>query len=379
MSSIFASFYGGNIPYAFFYLSIVLPIISLLYTFYVYIRFRLYQEVGKHIVIKGELVSYSFTIANEDIITFNRIKVNFLWDKSTILNGDSVKEYTLLPNGKKKLETYLRCNYRGEYFVGVNSVDIMDFFYLFRITYPVQSKLKVTVLPRIIYLNNLSLIPSLSDLKHSSFYMTKDSDRIDIDTRPYQKGDSKKLIHWKVSAKKNELFTRKLVSDPKMEIAIIMDLSSNHKDELEGIIYEDFAIESALSMAHYCKEHHTLVNVIYESGSLNKFEIKNHSDFLVFYSMCANIMFHSKIPFEQVIEESATPYIYNGYIIIITYSIENSYLTILNLQKKGGKIAVLYISDHEKDEEAYIKGLRLSQIGVRIITRDADIMEVLSL
>lgn len=379
MSSIFASFYGGNISYAFFYLSIVLPILSLLYTFYVYIRFRLYQEIGKHIVVKGELTPYSFTIANEDIITFNRIKVNFLWDKSTILNADSVKEYTLLPNGKKTMETYLRCNYRGEYFVGVNSVDIMDFFYLFRITYPIQSKLKVTVLPRIIYLNNLSLIPSLSDLKRSSSYMSKDMDRIDIETRPYQKGDSKKLIHWKASAKRNELFTRKLVSDPKTEIAIIMDLSTSHKDELERIIYEDYAIECTLSIAQYCKEHHTLVNVFYESASLDKFAIKNHSDFMVFYHMCANLSFRSRIPFEQVIEEIGTQYIHNGYIILITYSIKSSYLSILNLQKKGGKIAVLYISDHEKEEEAYLKGLRLSQIAVRIITRDADIMEVLSL
>ncbi len=379
LSGVFASFYGGNISYALFYLSIVLPIISFLYTFYVYIRFRLYQEIGKHVVIKGELTPYSFTIGNEDVITFNRIKVNFLWDKSTILNGDSVKEYTILPNTQKTMETMIRCNYRGEYFVGVSSVEIMDFFYLFRITYPVQSKLKVTVLPRIVYLDHLSLIPSLSDLKRSAYYSIKDKERVDIETRPYQRGDSKKLIHWKASAKRAELFSRKLVSDPKQEIVILMDLNSNHINEMDRMIYEDFAIESTLAIAHYCSEHHTLVHIIYENGSLNHVAIKNPSDFLVFYNMCGTLLFHSKVPFERILDESGPRFMDSGYLILVTYSLKNSYLSILRLQEQGAKIVVIYISDKEKEEESYIKGLRLSQIAVRIITREDNIMEVLSL
>lgn len=80
-SAIFASHYGGNVSYALFYMSLSVPVVSILYTFYVYIRFRIYQEIGQRLVVKGDFIPYSFTLANEDYITFRSIKVNFFHDK----------------------------------------------------------------------------------------------------------------------------------------------------------------------------------------------------------------------------------------------------------------------------------------------------------
>ena len=74
-TGIYASFYGGNISYAFFYLCILIPIISFLYTLYVYKRFKLYQTIGSRIVVKGDWTDYAFTITNEDFITYRNIKV----------------------------------------------------------------------------------------------------------------------------------------------------------------------------------------------------------------------------------------------------------------------------------------------------------------
>lgn len=159
-SGVFASHYGGNVSYALFYMSLFIPAVSLLYTFYVYIRFRIFQEIGQRVVVKGDLIPYSFTLANEDYITFRSVKVNFLHDKSTISSAEDIREYCLLPGQSETMETTLRCNYRGEYYVGANTVDIIDYLYLFKITYPITSKLKVTVLPRVIQIPRIEFVPA---------------------------------------------------------------------------------------------------------------------------------------------------------------------------------------------------------------------------
>ena len=111
-TGVFASYFGGNIPYALFYLAIFIPIISFLYTLYVYIRFKIYQSMDNRTVVKGDWNRYSLIIANEDLITFRNVKVNFLYDKSTIKQTGESMEYSLLPNDKRLMETKVRCNYR---------------------------------------------------------------------------------------------------------------------------------------------------------------------------------------------------------------------------------------------------------------------------
>lgn len=377
---ILTSFYGGNVSYALFYLSFLIPFVSFLYTVYVYARFRLYQDIGRRIVVKGELIPYSFTIANEDFVTFSSIKVNFLWDKSAITNGKSVKEYCLLPGEKISMETTMVCNYRGEYYIGVNSVDITDFFYLFRITYPIQSKLKVTVLPRIIPLKNLSLLPNGKDLKEISPYTVSDQERIDIETRPYKKGDSKKLIHWKVSAKKNELYTRKLVSDPKIDVTVIIDTTAVEGKEMKQVMVEDSILEAVLAITNFCKENRTKVTVFYEKNGVSRIPVYNNADFPVFYNLCKDMAFRGNISLDELIKTVHSRDMNHDFYIIITHFISNeTYLTLLKLQEKGIMMAILFITYEEAEDDTYIRGLRDSYVTVKIITKEDNIGEVLSL
>jgi uncharacterized protein (DUF58 family) len=194
-TGIFASYYGGNIAYALFYLCILVPIISFLYTVYVYARFKLYQTIGSFMVVKGDWTEYAFIIANEDYITFRDIKVNFLSDKSTIEDANRNTQYSLLPSESDRLETRIKCNYRGEYYVGVDSVEVTDFLYLFTITYPVGTKLKAVVLPRIVPLERLGIAPPQTDVKNPVLNSNFIEEELDTEVRKYNPGDNKKRIH----------------------------------------------------------------------------------------------------------------------------------------------------------------------------------------
>lgn len=378
-SAIFASHYGGNVSYAFFYMSLSIPVVSILYTFYVYMRFRIYQEIGQRIVVKGDLIPYSFTLANEDYITFRSIKVNFLHDKSSIGNMDDIRDYCLLPGQSEKMETYLRCSYRGEYYVGASTVDIIDYLYLFKITYPINSKLKVTVLPRVVNIPRLSIAPSVKDVKNTPYLRNTSLDAMDLETRNYISGDSLKQIHWKVSARRNQLFSRKFISNPKTETAVLMDLRPVQEDSLTAIITEDQIIEATLAIANYCKENNTRVKIYYEQAGIKNISIGGKTDFDLFYRLTIQMHFHSAVSVESILRDSLNFTENTGFYIVITHEITfELYKVMLGLSDNGNDLSLLLIRDTvEADEAEMIRSLRLSGILVKQVTREDEIGEVL--
>lgn len=378
-SGIFASHYGGNVSYALFYMSLLIPAVSLLYTFYVYIRFRIFQEIGQRIVVKGDLIPYFFTLANEDYITFRSVKVNFLHDKSTISSTEDIREYCLLPGQSETMETRLRCNYRGEYFVGASTVDITDFLYLFKITYPINSKLKVTVLPRVVQISRLGIAPAIKDVKDSPYLPDINPDSMDIETRKYHAGDSKKQIHWKVSAKRNQMFCRKFISDPKSETVILMDLRRIRGDSMTTVITEDQIIESALAIANYCKDNNTRARVCYEQAGLKSAPIGGRTDFDLFYRMTIGMYFNSQVPLEFILKDCLNRAGNTGFYILITHEITfELYKTMLEVSENGYDLSLLLMRDKTgTDEEDILKSLRFSGISARQVTREDDIGEVL--
>lgn len=379
-AGVFASFHGGNTAYAFYYMTILIPVVSFLYTFYVYIRFRIYQEIEQRIIVKGELVPYAFTIANEDYITFRSVKVNFLDDKSVVLNTETMKEYCLLPNTSEKMETKIRCNYRGEYFIGANSIELMDFFYLFRVTYPIKSKLKITVLPRVLSIARLSIAPAQKDIKTSQYLYSQVKDTMDIDTHKYTFGDSKKLIHWKLSAKRNELFCRQYSSIPKAETIIVMDLQEIHEDDMTTTIVEDQIIESTLAIANYFMHNNTRVKIYYEQEGLQNILIKGKNDFNMFYQLCVGIHFQAKSTVAQQVEQVYNHSDNGNFYSIITHNLtQELYHTILQLLQNDNDIAVLFMKDNiNSEDEDIIHQLRSYAVTIVQVSREDDIGEVLN-
>jgi uncharacterized protein (DUF58 family) len=379
-SGTFASFYGGNVPYAFFYLSICIPIIAYLYTGYVYLKLRIYQKVESHIVVKGDLTPYSFTIANEDFITYSSIKVNFLCDKSKIINADAKEEYCLLPGTVKTKETTIRCHYRGEYFVGVESVEITDLLYLFCVRYPYHSKLTITVLPRIVTLMDTDVIPGQKDIKNVLLSLFLNQNTMDIDSRPYKRGDSKRQINWKVTARQNALYSRKIVTDPKAKIILLMDMGRIKETELDRIIYEDYILEITLALAHYLMEHRTGTLIYYEQLGIQRQEINNATNFDLFYQTCVNLSFKSEVPLHILLSESERMDGENKFYIIITHLVTNELLwNLLKVREVGNELAVILISNDTHEEDNYKKELRMAGIMVKVITREDNMGEVLNL
>jgi hypothetical protein len=302
--------------------------------------------MDNYIVVKGDWNNYSFVIANEDFIAFRSVKVNFLHDKSTIKRTEETMEYSLLPSDKERMETRLRCNYRGEYFVGVDSIQVTDFLYLFSITYPITSKLKVLVMPRVVSLEQLGIAPSLIDSKNPVRYSNTVEEELDTEIRKYNPGDNKKRIHWKASAKTNELISRKYHQKPKAEVVLFMDLAKIAEDELGVVIAEDKIIESVLAIASYYASMGTASHIIYDMEGVKQIPIYNKSDFNAFYKACVKIRFAAKASVGELIARR----LQRGddgifYVVATTKLTKDLYLSSLKALSGGNRLCILFVSD----------------------------------
>lgn len=345
-SGVFASYFGGNISYALFYLALLIPLLSFLYTLYVYVRFKIYQSMDNYAVVKGDWNNYSFIIANEDFIAFRSVKVNFLYDKSTIKKTAESIEYALLPGDKERMETRIRCNYRGEYYIGVDSIEVTDFLYLFKITYPITSKLKVLVLPRVVNLEQLGIAPSLIDSKNPIRYSNFTEEELDTEIRRYTAGDNRKRIHWKASARANELLTRKYHQKPKAEVVLFMDLVRITEDELSVVIAEDKIIESILAISNYYALRGTSSNILYDMDGIRQISIHTQGDFKAFYKACVNIRFDARISVAELMARRLQRGDSGIFYVTATNKLTKElHLSSIKVLAGGNRLCILFISD----------------------------------
>lgn len=379
-TGIYASFYGGNISYAFFYLCILIPIISFLYTLYVYKRFKLYQTIGSRIVVKGDWTDYAFTITNEDFITYRNIKVKFLGDRSIIEDSSQTAEYSLLPNEQDRLNTRIKCNYRGEYYIGVDSVEVTDFLYLFTITYPLESKLKVSVLPRVLQLEQLGIAATQADVKNPLSNSNSVEEELDTEIRKYSSGDNRKRIHWKASARHQELLTRKYQHRQKVEIILFMDLMAIKGDELKVTITEDKIIESILAISNFYVMRGTSTQIVYDMIEKRQITIRSKAEFNAFYKACVDIRFDAKLAVYDLIKDRA----FRGeegrfYVVVTPFLTKELYLTSLQVLASGTKLSILLISDDVSEGSKKLKdGFRLAGVSIYQVMSDDEIDKILS-
>lgn len=343
-SATFASFYGGPIPYSLFYFSLSLPLMALLYVFYVYYDFKIYQHVEAKTLVKGEPTTYSFELSNEAFITFQNIKLRFFEDRSKVLAAGHSKEYCLLPGDREGATSMLICNYLGEYEVGIDAVIITDFFNLFSITYPLPSHMKVVVLPRIITLQASNIISIDSDSKQGLYKLNNTNEERDAEVEKYRYGDSPKNIHWKASAKRQELMCRTFSPIAKKRVLLYLDLIPLNEEDFNTFHLQDQMIECLLALAYYCLQKNIPASVYYAEESICCEVLNSESAFNTLYKKCSSLFFTTQFPLSDLLTLSETTIYENNQYILVTHALSEAlYKTLLPIQERGNSIVIIYL------------------------------------
>lgn len=377
LSLIFIYFYGGKIPYMLFYIIIVLPIISILFTFIAYSRFRFAESIDKRIVMKGYSVNYTLSIQNPGFFLYPFIKVNF-YGEDTIFSGQfHTKSFSLLPFQKKSFTFSITCKYRGYYMVGVKNIEFEDYLGIFRLSYRPNAAKTITVNPRLIILDNFSIKNNYLSESHSILNNQYEDITTVSDTRKYAYGDSPKRIHWKLSAKVNQLMVKNFEGTFKTNCVIMLDLKKNNYSYERNIMLEDKLIECAVAVANFCLSNWIPINLVYHSKALNKIEAKNPMDFDKIYDLLSKVSFDQDIHLKDLLNIYSRDNANKTDLIILTSSIDyDLYDEIYNLRAAGYDVNLIYIysEDFSANSENTIRTIltNLPEIGTSIYKVNID-------
>lgn len=384
LSIIFKYNFGGFVSSFFFNTLITTLFASLGYTIYVYIRFKFVQDIEKRIIVKGESVKLVIKLSNEDFLIFPYIFVSF-YGSHNLFDADSYSQsFSITPFTKKEFVFDMVCKYRGQYEIGISDIYIEDFLGLIRLKYKIPETKKIIVYPKIEYLEKFDVFTnSCSDSQSFSQSMIEEVNNIK-DLRKYTYGDSLRRIHWKQTAKTNQLMVKNYQSTSDVNVNILLDLSHNNYSDEINIIIEDKLIEAAISIVHYYLFKNVSINYMYFNEKLEVLKVSNQAGFDYIYKTLSSIDFKQQVSLSDIVKLHYESCNHSTDMIIFTSILDiDLYNEIYNAQMSGHSICLIYISPKSLVNEKYeiVDEIldNLPEIGVRtyIINPDDDIKTIL--
>lgn len=344
LATVYVSTYGGTISYLLFFGTLSIPLISVLYLFFVYTNFKIYQKIETKSLVKGQEVPYCFQFCNESMLAFVNVAVTFIKDTQSLRDLSASQDYCLLPGDAIEKKTALSAKYRGEYNVGIDTVIIQDFFGLFKVTYKCPSMIQAKVLPRILQIKSLSFYKDNEEDKVDRMRASMQKQIPDNETRPYVAGDEQKMVHWKLTARTGELIVRKYTVKPQRKLNLILDISQVRGDRLYQLKCEDLFVEAAIAIANYVSKKQVVLEVLIEGKEYRRMEVLSLREFESFYR------YMSGLEFERVsLEENKRSKVdVEGSVVLLTCNMTKELdRRCLAFYNQGKEITAIVIGDKE--------------------------------
>lgn len=353
LSLIAISFYGGVVSYGFFFGVTLLPVISLIYLFCVYTRFKIYQETEKRNMVCGQPMPYFFVLQNEDYFAYTGVSVRMHSAFSYVEEFQDNMEYELLPGDRSTYETRLICKYRGEYGIGVKEVILTDFFRLFKLRHTVSGQIKAVVFPKIVQLPRLA---SIGDLPMLTQRDALGSTEQDILVKDYAEGDSLKQIYWKATARERKLKVRTMTGKENQDISIFCDTRRYNDEMKEYLPLENKILEAFLAVGFFFAGRDMEFTAYYGQNGLIRAQVEGINEFDGFYHKVSEIVFDKEEnPQDVMVQVMEQGILWNSRIVFcILHELYPAVMDIIERLTAGGVIVVVYLITNQ-DPMDYVK------------------------
>ncbi len=311
-SIIMARLRPGFVSTMIFYMMVCLPIAELVMIAMTYVSFKISHAINKRTVLKGEKVNYELALVNPTVLLFAPLKVYYTGSDLLFRQSNLHKNNTILmyPFSREQFEKEIQCDYRGSYYVGVERVEVQGFFRFFYFDYTGMETLKILVHPNIHELKAVNFHHALSESTESIVSFDKFDKSIFSELRTYQPGDPLNKIHWKLSARSNELITKEYEGNVNNKTKIFVNTEATHQSYEQNIVIEDYLIEGAVAISKYLLENNTPTEMIWYDNKSMRLRGEHGKDFQPFYDALALMRFSEGVGSceKMIIEETGNQY-----------------------------------------------------------------------
>lgn len=285
--------YFSKIFFVIFVIYLCIPLISFIHLFIVKVFLRYHQEFSSEHPLKGEDVSYTFSIKNESVFLSGPIFYLFKLSLERI-KGEAARNSILLRSGESYTkDRVLNCPVRGVYTVGLESLKVTDFFGFFRLRLPVWHR-TFYVYPRI-----LSVIPK-AFINQSTGSETIGSGQGNLDDvtlyrnlTEYRRGEPVQHIAWKKFASVGEPYLKEFDTTSQPGVSIYLDTRRIGALSTESLITEDCSVEILVALVKYFTAAGVRVYVNAEGWENFFFDGYDEESFLSFHRKTIQLRFTS--------------------------------------------------------------------------------------
>lgn len=318
-------FIGGKMFYFLFYAYIFSFLIPLIHTFIIYKNITGSVNIPSKSIYVGDKLVISYTVRNLSKFTIPYIEIENNISKE--LTGEEIPKIVTTLNSRDYF-TYneeLILKRRGYYPLGEIHVIIKDIFGFFTIKKKVTSKTSLLVYPIPTELNSFKItsIEQIGDMiiDNKAF---EDKSRISS-LREFREGDSVKAIHWKLSAKLDELIIKEFDNSADTNVIVFVDnYYELYKKDLNRRL-EDKIVDISISVINYYLEHNIPVTFQAQDGE-KTIEINGSkkSDLKPFLEALAKFESNGTFNFETFMKKRMNIIRKGSTVVIITPNLDKS-------------------------------------------------------
>ncbi len=278
-----------------------------------------------------------------------------------------------IPGRVQSLRMPIDAAHVGIYTSGIQTCMIEDMLGMFqRVIRPDETVYSLTVLPRVFDVDPLVMAPG----DPGSELMARANEDLNApsDIRAYQPGDAMKKIHWKLSARKQELIVRKFEEPLLQEVLILMDCSRPpfHGDSQAEADIRDTLLETAASLfsAQMRTDHEIRMPL---TGS-RPAEADRSIGTTIALKYLAGVDFSETDRFERVLQMESSRMSKVGCVAVVTARLNYAMVDIMTrIHRTGPNLRLYLVTSTPEDANVLplISRLQHSEIEVAYVTLNA--------
>ena len=337
--------YEHELTYTALYTILLLPIFSFALTLVSKRNFTIQQNLQKTTIIKGEVTDYFFSIQNNSFLPCTSVQVYFNSGGPAIETNFSNKVFSIMPFKSHDITFNITAKYRGEYNIGVEKIIVYDFLGLFSFKQLHKNKTQITIRPTLKDINIIPLSTTNSGIETAKNYKNEEDYSVISDLRKYQPSDGYKKIHWKASAKRNELMSKNFQDIQKNSVTVVLDNSNiQSANNYAKIKLEDTIMEACVSILNYA--HQNMFSLSVRHINNNQEDIIGDFDHL--YNATSKVAFDATLPFDDYLADFAKTQADTDNIVILTQDItEKITATCQELAAFGSNVVLFYFKEED--------------------------------
>ena len=332
------------------YATLILPLLSLALTLVSRLRtnyFTISETLEPNYVPKGEEVLYKIRVTNNSFLPYIGAKIRFQPESPALTVDCPAQYFSVRPKSSHDILFPISAKFRGNYEIGVKSITLYDFLGLFRFKQKLGEKRIFTVVPRIYPISFLPLDSTSKESVSAKHYIQDEDYGTVSDLRQYQLTDSHKRIHWKASAKKNELISKNFEEMEQNSVVLCIDTTET------SLALEDAMMEALVSAMAYCNQQGCPITLLYSGSKDAGFSTNFHQ----LYTEAANIRFQASEVFDDYFNLSTFPHKESmNLILFVQHVTEGLLFFVQSFRQLGNQVILFYPQDQVEAE--HMKRLR---------------------